>query len=337
MTLLDLAYQAGLQPKYAASTAGGEYHSECPICGGKDRFYIQPNKQLSSCVGYFRCRQCEVSGNTIEFCKQFLGWTIEEAMKAFSTKDFQPFRRRYFPGKSMGPLTTKKSAPPLWVAEANKLVQFFHENLLNQTEQLSGLEKRGLPLDALKIYKLGWNPVTSFIPKELWGITDGENKSLWFPKGLVIPSLDPDKNVVRLKIRRADWKDGDEFPKYIIISGSTNGMMVVNSRKRSVMVLVESELDALALSWAAGDFISAVAIGGSLKCPDRDVDKMARSSRSLIICPDNDDPGKKVGEKWKKLYAHARVLFTPYGKDIGEAIEKGLDIREWIRTNISVT
>ena len=35
-------------------------------------------------------------------------------------------------------------------------------------------------------------------------------------------------------------------------------------------------------------------------------------------------------EKWKKFYPHAFGYPTPIGKDIGEAIEKGLDIRNWI-------
>lgn len=30
MNLIDLARQAGLQPKWVASTAGDEYHSACP-------------------------------------------------------------------------------------------------------------------------------------------------------------------------------------------------------------------------------------------------------------------------------------------------------------------
>ena len=51
MTLLELTRQAGLNPKWVASTAGDEYHSACPSCGGTDRFYIQPNKQMAKCLG----------------------------------------------------------------------------------------------------------------------------------------------------------------------------------------------------------------------------------------------------------------------------------------------
>ena len=40
MEILKLAFQDGLNPKKVAATNGGEYHSPCPECGGKDRFII---------------------------------------------------------------------------------------------------------------------------------------------------------------------------------------------------------------------------------------------------------------------------------------------------------
>ncbi len=46
MNLLDLASLAGLNPKKVASTKGGEYHSACPSCGGRDRFILQPEKVM---------------------------------------------------------------------------------------------------------------------------------------------------------------------------------------------------------------------------------------------------------------------------------------------------
>lgn len=71
MTILDMAMQRGIRPKWVAGTAGGEYHSECPECGGMDRFYIQPHKQMKNCKGYFCCRKCGTSGDAIQFARKF--------------------------------------------------------------------------------------------------------------------------------------------------------------------------------------------------------------------------------------------------------------------------
>jgi hypothetical protein len=35
-------------------------------------------------------------------------------------------------------------------------------------------------------------------------------------------------------------------------------------------------------------------------------------------------------DKWQSIYSHAQSYPTPVGKDIGEAIEQGFNIREWL-------
>lgn len=80
MTLINLAQERGLNPKFAAYTQGGEYHSPCPSCGGRDRFVMQPNKQMKNCVGSYFCRQCTTKGDSIQFCIDHLGLTFKEAI-----------------------------------------------------------------------------------------------------------------------------------------------------------------------------------------------------------------------------------------------------------------
>lgn len=283
-------------------------------------------------MGYFRCRQCEVYGNSIEFAKQFLGWELKEALEALSIRDYTPFQPRNRPRKSIGPITQIKPPGELWDQHAQTLVQRAQSSLQNQTTTVSWLAKRGLPQAAQEQFRLGWIDNSFYVPRSDWGLEEDEQrKSLWFPRGLLIPHFEG-SGVARMKVRRADWTPDDELPKYIIISGSQNGLMVVGSPKRALVVLVESELDALAINWAAWDFVCAIAIGGSLKSPDTKTDALARTSRNLVICPDRDEPGEKVWEKWKQLYPHARKLEVPKGKDIGEAIAEGVDIRELLRT-----
>lgn len=72
MTLLDL-----LQPRVTVTktgmTKGGEYHSSCLKCGGKDRFMFWP------LAGNFFCRGCGWKGDTITILREIDGLSFREA------------------------------------------------------------------------------------------------------------------------------------------------------------------------------------------------------------------------------------------------------------------
>lgn len=335
MSILELAPQAGINPKWVAGTAGGEYHSSCPSCGGTDRFYIQPCRKMSNCLGSYSCRRCGIYGDTIQFARRFLNYSFQEAVEAagaiITERPMVSFHKRCHEYRtvSLQPPSEK------WSAKANDFVGQAHEQLLRQQDVLTFLASRGLPIDAVCRYKLGWSPKNLFIPRGSWGLSellgsDGKERLLWIPRGLVIPSIEHSGKVMRLKIRRYDWKEGDEIPKYVAISGSMNGLIFIGSTKRSTMVVVESELDAYAINFVADDFALAVAVGGNTKNPDNLTDYLARNMKHLLICHDNDDAGVNMLVKWQKLYPYATAYPTPIGKDIGEALQKNFDIKEWL-------
>jgi len=98
----------------------------------------------------------------------------------------------------------------------------------------------------------------------------------------------------------------------------------------TIMVVVESELDAYAIDYVAHDFVCAIAVGSNIKNPDNLTDRLAKNAKSLLICHDNDEAGQKMLIKWQRLYSHAIGYPTPLGKDIGEAVKQGFNIREWL-------
>ena len=67
MNVLDLA-QKHVQLKKVATTKGGEWQGPCPGCGGSDRFHVWPEKNEGE--GSYWCRQCEKSGDGIQFLLQ---------------------------------------------------------------------------------------------------------------------------------------------------------------------------------------------------------------------------------------------------------------------------
>lgn len=333
MVLLKLAQQIGVVPKWVAGTAGGEYHSACPSCGGIDRFYIQPHRPMNKCLGYYCCRQCGINGDTIQFARQFLNYSFQEAAHAINPTILERITPTFNSSHIAKPALQK---PPIaWIAKATEFVAQAHENLLHNEPVLADLASRGLPLAAVQRYKLGWSEQNEFFQRESWGLVeeigrDGNSRPLWIPSGLVIPTVQPKEGVIRLKVRRYDWKIEDKLPKYIAISGSMNGLNLIGSLQQSTIVVVESELDAYAIDYATHDFICAIAVGSNIKNPDNLTDRLVKNVKDLLICHDNDEAGQKMLIKWQRLYPHAIGYPTPIGKDIGEAIQKGFDIREWL-------
>ena len=154
------------------------------------------------------------------------------------------------------------------------------------------------------------------------------------PKGLVIPTRELNGDVVRLKIRRADWVEGDKYPKYAAVSRSMNGNNLFGDTSKENMFVVESELEAIAIAFSAGDTAFAIAVGGNNKNIDIVTDALAKN-KNLFICPDNDRGGETMQQKWQPLYPHARICKTPNGKDIGMSVENGLNLREWLLEQVS--
>ena len=345
MTLLELAQQAGINPKWVAGTAGGEYHSACPLCGGTDRFYIQPNKQGKRCIGYYVCRRCAIYGDTISFCIDIMGMTMAEALNCIGQDPvklyLEPMHINAKPKSSSQQLI---KPPDLWISKAAAFVGYCHQQLLSNHIIIDVLEKRGIPIEVIKIFKLGFSDKDWYCSRTDWGLQEelnetGNPRKVWLPKGIVIPTLEKSGLVVRIKIRRTEFVIGDKFGKYIAVSSSMNGLNIYGDTSTSIMVVVESELDAIAVIAAAGSDVFAIAIGGCKKDPDNVVKYYAENKRHVLIIPDNDDAGMDMPKKWQSLYSSARernklpemtIKPTPCGKDIGEAYAQGLKIREFI-------
>lgn len=328
MNLVNLAEEAGLRPKRVASTQGGEYHSSCPACAGNDRFIIQPNKQMSKCMGYYFCRKCGINGDSIQFCLDFLGYESfrEAAEHAGAVLSDMP-ERNTIPKYQLQ--TSSVVAPAAqWSKRAKDLVVEAHENLLCKHDVLDYLQKRGFSLDAVKLYQLGWLADDKNELGTLWGLS--EKESIWISSGLVIPSKEFSGTIVRIKVRRLNWHPEDQLPKYVAISGSMTGLAIMGNKKGRAMIVVESELDAYAIHYVAGDLVTIVAVGGCIKNPDPVTDALAKRHGRLLICHDNDDAGRIMLAKWQQLYPHARPYPTPYGKDIGEACAQGFNVRDFI-------
>lgn len=338
MDLLELATSLGLTPKKVGVKHGGEYACSCPKCGGSDRFTIWPDEVTRSGRGRYWCRQCNAKGDLIQFLREFMGLSYKDAVDKVGK--FSP-SETFFPVGNKQTISYKaqkqRIAPELpsniWINEAEKLVQKSSDEIFKHGDILELLRKRGIPEDAVFKYRIGFNDINLNLPIGIWGL-EIENmptgkKSLWLPKGVVIPTILNDK-VVRLNIRRSEWTPDDIYPKYCKVPGSMKGMSLIGQRNVSVVIVVESELDAYALHHSVGDFALIVATCGASIAPDIVTDERASQSQVLLICHDNDDAGKVMFDKWKLLYQNAIAYPTSMGKDVGELVTLGGDLRKFI-------
>ncbi len=354
-TVLDLTRNY-CEPKKVSSTKGGEYHSPCPGCGGKDRFHVWPKE--NSGEGSYWCRQCGNAGDAIQFLRDFEGLGYREACQRLGkTPHKMPAHKSpYVPSNEEKPKDVWKpdpeqGAPPeKWRQKARKLANWAFENLIimEPDERIKDwLARRGVNEWVIKYFGFGWNPGNDgkdlFRPRESWGLptelkSNGRKKMLWIPQGLIIPDL-VGKEIHRIRIRRES-----DNPKYYVLPGSAMNCLVEDCGPTGsrcfgsrCYVLVESELDAgMIYYWAnRGQKITGVvALGNSSRRPDANTTLLLKNAAVILNALDYDTAGAHQVKWWQENFPQTKRWPVPRGKDPGEAFEKGVDIQEWVKAGL---
>ncbi|MGE4536516.1 MAG: primase-helicase zinc-binding domain-containing protein [Desulfovibrio sp.] len=353
--LLGLFEAHGLTPKKESSTSWG---APCPACGGNDRCTIKPADHDGR-GGYF-CRRCNIYGDAIQFLRDYEGMSYGEACRhlgveaARATASSLPRPPRQ--AAAQDSFVPVASVPPaeLWIQKATDFAALAHQHLLANPTEIAWLAARGLPLEAVQRYRLGWNPGEKgrsclIRPRANWGLPPVEGKpdksgkptlkkTFWIPRGLVIPRFAGDTldgHVTRLRIRRpeADRREFRAETKYYVLPGSNMDAMILGRDARA-FVVVESDLDALMLHYQAGDLAGAVSVmTASVRKIEAGVLETLRDALAILVALDaegKDGAGAKGCARWMASFARAKRWPVPVGKDPGEAFEKGANLRAWI-------
>lgn len=364
MNVLELLQQDGISPKRVGPKDGGEYHSPCPGCGGKDRFHCWPEQNDGQ--GSWWCRVCDRGGDNIQYLMDYRGMDFKEAAKVCGVEVSGIASRK--PLRATQPASAQKavrftpsefSEPTArWAHKSGELVSWAHRQLLRSPGQLDYLAQRGLSLQTVKAFKVGLNTGDCgrdlWRSREAWGLpretkADGKDKKLWLPRGIVIPYI-RNGQLVRVRIRRPSPRQFG--PKYYVVPGSGMAPMVIRPEARA-FVAVEAELDAILCAVSAPENVGAVGLGSLGTKPDAATDAILRKSLCILnaldferVLPtdDSDDARKEAAKKekmktrqrdwWQTVYQQAERWPVPDGKDPGEAFQKGEDLRTWIMSGL---
>lgn len=357
--LLGLFEAHGLVPKKESGTSWG---APCPACGGNDRCVIKPADHDGR-GGYF-CRRCGVYGDAIQFLRDYEGMSYAEACQHLGVAVARsvpslPRVPRQQPGQEPFEAVPSESPAELWQTKATKLSALAHQHLLAHPRWLAWLAGRGLPLEAVQRYRLGYNPGEKgksclIRPRAAWGLPpvepkpakDGEapakpKTTFWIPRGVVIPQLSayPDGPVRRLRIRRPN-EDISQFKsetKYYVIPGSSMDAMILGPQSQA-FVVVESELDAIMLHHHVGDLVGVVSIQtANVRKIAADVHAALSRALCILVALDAEGAGgagAKGWTRWAASFPRAKRWPCPVGKDPGEAFEKGANMRAWVMAGL---
>lgn len=330
MNIIDLLTELGIQAKRTASTKGGEYHSPCPDpnCQGKDRFCIWPSEGTS---GRYWCRRCSRSGDAIQFCRDFMQMNFNEACIKIgqSNPSSKLFSKQ--PNKTYIPPVIHEPSK-LWIQSANYFIEECHQYLCQNPSLINLQKDRGITLQSIKDFKLGWNCFNRFKARDLWGLPiDQQNcqrSTICLSKGIVIPYYYAN-SPLRIKIRREEWSPEDSYPKYLIVKGSTICLSIYGDVSKPI-ILVEAELDAILIQQLAGDVCCCIALGSVANKPDKISHDLLCKSSSILFALDFDEAGKKAYPFWQSSYSNLKPWPVPRGKSPGDAYAWGVNLRQWI-------
>jgi 5S rRNA maturation endonuclease (ribonuclease M5) len=189
-------------------------------------------------------------------------------------------------------------------------------------QALAYLRGRGLCDKVIKGAMLGYHPSVAYGPAHLWG------RAVKLPQGMVIPWF-IEGLLWRVTIR--DERVAQGSGRYTQIAGGSNGLYLADSLrlKRSAVVLVEGECDALSLAQECGDLVAVVAAGTTQGShTPRWVARLSSQGRVLVAF-DAEEQGDRAATWWMERLENAERL-RPVWKDVNQMLQDGADLRAWV-------
>ncbi len=328
-----------IQARLPLKKAGREYMACCPFHGEKTpSFTVSPTKQFYHCFG------CGAHGSAISFLMEYEHLDYTEAIEALARiLGIEVPRER--DAKSM-PLASKAKLADLYslLTEAAKL---YTQCLTQAPEAQAYLQQRGLSMDVVQQYSLGFSPDDWHTTSRQFAAQYGQDKLL--ASGLQLKNeagkiYDRFRGRLMFPIRNRKGQVigfggrvlGAGTPKYlnspeteVFHKGSElYGLFEARQQTRQLerLLVVEGYMDVIALAQFGISY--AVATLGTATTQQH-INLLFRQVPEVIFCFDGDRAGKEAA--WRALETtlpelrdgrEVRFLFLPSGEDPDTQIRK---------------
>jgi len=289
--------------------AGRNFKALCPFHSEKTpSFVVSPELQIYKCFG------CGESGDTISFLEQYEGMEFYEALKFLADRA----------GVKLKPLSGSFKSEREKLYQINTLANHFYSYVL--LKHSAGkialnylLKDRGLKVDTIKTFKLGYSPNTPLalkkylVEKKKIAIVDLERVGIVSSYGrgpvdrfrgrVIFPLFDHRGNIAGFAGRIIPGVK-KELAKYINSpeteiyhkSKLLYGLNITRAeiKKKKFAVVVEGELDMIS-SWQSG-VKNTVAIKGSALTQEQ-VKLLSRYCQKLVMALDADSAGDDAARR----------------------------------------
>jgi DNA primase len=323
-----------------AGTRGGEYAGPCPSCGGKDRFRVQPE------TGLWWCRSCRDRwSDAIDYVRWRSGCSFVDACRELGvdlvSRDTRLPAIRTAGSATAAPNDSIRSISPTLAEDAAEPAAVWRERgerVVGQAEAdlwsdagagaRRWLNERGLTDDTIRRWRLGYQARDSYQEPAAWGLIGKlpmTAKRVWLPHGIVIPWY-LDGALWQIKVRRPSGE-----PRYVAVRGGHPVLYGAGTLAgHDLVALPEGELDAILLEQECGDLVGVATLGGASKRLDARAADYLLGARVIFTLHDADAAGDRGAEQFRDLTSRAHRLRVPVGKDIGDFVKAGGDLRAWL-------
>lgn len=304
-----------------------EFAGSCPVCGGTDRLLLwKTSRDVRRFPrGNFYCRQCRSSGGPERLAYLLQTSSAAEVPSVHQARQVGSFVARR--------TVSRMQAVPSAITDAGyQAIVAQAQNLLNNGAR-NGLVKyflqtRGIELSTAVRHRLGYiDKGTKYEPLQPKPFEPR------LPIGLLIPNY-REGELRSIKVRAMDGdadNNGGYHAKYRELIGCPAMPYIIRAefRRNTPVLIVESELDTILMEQVMGSMFNYIALGSASASPDIEVAAMVETSGRVVFLPDYDKAGYEAYERWKRQFPKIELAELPRGKDPGEALKTGVDLRAW--------
>lgn len=284
-------------------------------------------------TGTWKCFGCGQTGDHLTFIMFRENVDFKGAMEVLRRLVGEmPVEEREKPRVRARPVATQGPPGEKWQESAWKVILYAERQLWSEAGEktLAYLKGRGLDERTIGRWRLGWWPKARYFSPSLWGLE--RERDVWLPEGIVIPGI-VGQDVWYLKFRTASGR-----PKYYNVPGGVTAMLGADRlQQRGTMLLCEGEMDFYLVQQEAGDLVDVATLGGAAKGHDqRQVNPLGRWLGDLmgydriLVASDRDAAGELAGKDFEALTRRAEWVLPPHGGDLGEFVQAGGKLREWV-------